>query len=54
MPGKRQRQDEARCPVRAFLETQGRFSHLSSDAIDSIQAHIDERWDLIAGLASEG
>jgi len=39
-------------PVGAFLGTQGRFSHLSSDAIDSIQAHIDERWKLIAGLPS--
>ena len=41
-------------PVGTFLETQGRFSHLSSDAIDSIQSHIDERWDLITGLTSEG
>ena len=41
-------------PVRAFLETQGRFSHLSSDEIDSIQAHVDERWNLLAGLASAG
>ena len=39
-------------PVSEFLETQGRFSHLSADEIDSIQAHVDERWDLLAGLAS--
>ncbi len=41
-------------PVREFLETQGRFSHLSSEQIDSIQAHVDERWNLLAGLAAEG
>ena len=37
-------------PVAEFLETQGRFSHLSAAEIDSIQAHIDERWELLAGL----
>ncbi len=37
-------------PVREFLETQGRFSHLSSDEIDAIQSHVDGRWDLLAGL----
>ena len=39
-------------PVRAFLESQGRFGHLSADEIDSIQAHVDERWSLLAGLES--
>ena len=34
--------------MREFLETQGRFSHLSADEIDSIQAHVDERWELLA------
>ncbi|HEY7421405.1 MAG TPA: thiamine pyrophosphate-dependent enzyme [Gaiellaceae bacterium] len=38
-------------PVREFLETQGRFSHLSPEQIDSIQAHVDERWRLLDGLA---
>ena len=40
-------------PVRAFLETQGRFSHLSPAEINSIQTHVDERWSLLAGLAGE-
>ena len=39
-------------PVSEFLETQGRFSHLSPAEIDSIQAHVDERWALLAGLES--
>ena len=38
-------------PVREFLATQGRFSHLSDEQIDVIQAHVDERWELLAGLA---
>jgi len=41
-------------PVREFLETQGRFSHLSSQEIDAIQAHVDERWNLLAGLEASG
>ncbi len=40
-------------PVREFLETQGRFSHLSAEEIDSIQAHVDARWNLLAGLESQ-
>lgn len=40
-------------PVREFLETQGRFSHLSAHEVDAIQLHIDERWNLLAGLASQ-
>ncbi len=36
-------------PVRDFLRTQGRFGHLSPDQVDSIQAHVDERWDRLAG-----
>jgi pyruvate/2-oxoacid:ferredoxin oxidoreductase beta subunit len=39
-------------PVREFLETQGRFSHLSAEQIDSIQSHVDERWSLLTGLES--
>jgi len=34
-------------PVRDFLEAQGRFAHLSADASDAIQAHVDERWELL-------
>jgi pyruvate/2-oxoacid:ferredoxin oxidoreductase beta subunit len=41
-------------PVREFLATQGRFGHLSPGEIDSIQAHVDARWDLLAGLESRG
>jgi pyruvate/2-oxoacid:ferredoxin oxidoreductase beta subunit len=37
-------------PVREFLETQGRFSHLSPEQVDAIQAHVDARWDALAGL----
>jgi pyruvate ferredoxin oxidoreductase beta subunit len=39
-------------PVSEFLETQGRFAHLSADQIESIQSHVDERWDLLAGLGA--
>jgi pyruvate/2-oxoacid:ferredoxin oxidoreductase beta subunit len=38
-------------PVRDYLVTQGRFEHLSSEAIEAIQAHVDERW---CSLAREG
>lgn len=41
-------------PVGEFLKTQGRFSHLSAEEIDSIQSHVDERWNLLAGLESQG
>jgi pyruvate/2-oxoacid:ferredoxin oxidoreductase beta subunit len=41
-------------PVREFLETQGRFRHLSAREIDSIQAHVDARWELLAALESSG
>jgi pyruvate/2-oxoacid:ferredoxin oxidoreductase beta subunit len=40
-------------PVREFLETQGRFGHLTTEQIDAIHAHVDERWDLLAGLESQ-
>jgi pyruvate/2-oxoacid:ferredoxin oxidoreductase beta subunit len=39
-------------PVRDFLETQGRFAHLSDEQIDSIQSHVDERWNALADLAA--
>ena len=41
-------------PVREFLETQGRFAHLSAEEIDAIQAHVDARWNALAGLESSG
>jgi pyruvate/2-oxoacid:ferredoxin oxidoreductase beta subunit len=36
--------------VRDFLATQGRFSHLTDAQVDAIQAHVDERWELLAAL----
>jgi 2-oxoisovalerate ferredoxin oxidoreductase beta subunit len=39
-------------PVREFLDAQGRFAHLCGDELESIQAHVDERWDgLVAAEA---
>ncbi|HZR92150.1 MAG TPA: thiamine pyrophosphate-dependent enzyme [Gaiellaceae bacterium] len=40
--------------VRDFLATQGRFEHLSADEIDTIQAHVDERWQRLEALESRG
>ena len=37
-------------PVREFLETQGRFSHLTAEAVETIQAHVDDRWDRLLAL----
>jgi pyruvate/2-oxoacid:ferredoxin oxidoreductase beta subunit len=34
-------------PVGEFLATQGRFAHLSDDDVATIQAHVDERWNLL-------
>ena len=39
-------------PVREFLATQGRFGHLTPEQVEAIQAHVDERWNLLAGLES--
>jgi hypothetical protein len=36
--------------VREFLETQGRFAHLSARDADVIQSHVDDRWDGLVGL----
>jgi len=41
-------------PVREFLATQGRFKHLTSEQVDVIQAHVDERWELLENLESHG
>jgi 2-oxoisovalerate ferredoxin oxidoreductase beta subunit len=40
-------------PIGEFLRTQGRFGHLTDPEIDVIQSHVDERWDLLAGLQAE-
>jgi pyruvate ferredoxin oxidoreductase beta subunit/2-oxoisovalerate ferredoxin oxidoreductase beta subunit len=40
-------------PVAEFLKTQGRFAHLSPEEIETIQTHVDERWELFERLASE-
>lgn len=37
-------------PVRDYLAMQGRFAHLSAGQIDAIQAHVDERCELLEGL----
>jgi pyruvate ferredoxin oxidoreductase beta subunit len=39
-------------PVSDFLATQGRFAHLSPADVAAVQAHVDERWELLAGLES--
>ena len=41
-------------PVSEFLGAQGRFSHLTPEEIDTIQSHLDERWNLLAALESPG
>ena len=40
-------------PVSEFLQTQGRFGHLTSAQIETIQSHVDERWDALAELAPQ-
>ncbi len=37
-------------PVRDFLMEQGRFDHLTPAELETIQAHVDERWELLASL----
>jgi pyruvate/2-oxoacid:ferredoxin oxidoreductase beta subunit len=32
-------------PVGEFLETQGRFAHLTPADVERIQAHVDARWE---------
>jgi pyruvate/2-oxoacid:ferredoxin oxidoreductase beta subunit len=39
-------------PVSDFLEAQGRFEHLSSADVETIQTHVDERWLLFEALAA--
>ena len=40
-------------PVGEFLESQGRFGHLKAEDVELIQSHVDERWELLAGLESQ-
>jgi pyruvate/2-oxoacid:ferredoxin oxidoreductase beta subunit len=40
-------------PVSDFLEAQGRFAHLTPEEVDSIQAHVDERWALLERLEAK-
>jgi len=37
-------------PVREYLQTQGRFAHLTDAELDAIQAHVDERWNALEHL----
>ena len=36
-------------PVSEYLKLQGRFSHLSSKEIQTIQAHVEEEWQILMG-----
>ena len=40
-------------PVSEFLQTQGRFGHLTPAQIETIQSHVDERWDALAELVPQ-
>jgi 2-oxoisovalerate ferredoxin oxidoreductase beta subunit len=37
-------------PVRDFLVGQGRFDHLTPADFETVQAHVDERWELLERL----
>lgn len=39
-------------PVRDYLGAQGRFAHLTPSQVETIQRHVDERWDALSALAS--
>ena len=39
-------------PVSDYLEAQGRFDHLTAEQVETIQRHVDERWELYQGLAA--
>jgi len=39
-------------PVGEFLETQGRFAHLTPVQVAEIQAHVDARWELLGRLGA--
>jgi pyruvate/2-oxoacid:ferredoxin oxidoreductase beta subunit len=36
-------------PVSEYLKVQGRFSHLTSKAIQAIQENVDEEWEILMG-----
>lgn len=40
--------------VSEYLGSQGRFSHLGSEQVDAIQAHVDARWETLVALADAG
>jgi pyruvate/2-oxoacid:ferredoxin oxidoreductase beta subunit len=40
-------------PVGEYLASQGRFAHLTPEAVDAIQSHVDERWALLQQLAAQ-
>jgi pyruvate/2-oxoacid:ferredoxin oxidoreductase beta subunit len=37
-------------PVQEYLKLQGRFQHLSDEAIAEIQSHVDSRWRFLLGM----
>ncbi|GEM_PF-6186908 len=37
-------------PVKEYLQTQGRFKHLSENEIEQIQKYVDERYDFLSGI----
>ena len=39
-------------PVSEFLGAQGRFGHLSPEEVETIQSHVDERWNQLTALES--
>jgi len=41
-------------PVREYLETQGRFAHLTAEEVDTIQAEVTARWDELNRVEAEG
>jgi pyruvate ferredoxin oxidoreductase beta subunit len=38
-------------PVSDFLGLQGRFKHLSTEQVEQVAEHLDERWELLSALA---
>ncbi len=41
-------------PVRAYLEGQGRFSHLRAEEVEAMQAYVDKRWQRLLALEALG
>ena len=40
-------------PVADYLATQGVFGHLSPEQVETIQAHVDARWEQLEAQASD-